>query len=157
MNTTVQKMAYVIHTTFQLQNTNKPDDTNYIRQIYIKNKNWNTEPAPIHIEDKTTNFEKILKTKKITKQLNGRNLRNLTYPQSVTLRLLKKNNNLTIKPTDKNLGPAIMETNKYVLQILKEHLLTKDYERLTEDSAKHKINDINRTLKSYITDNFASL
>jgi predicted double-glycine peptidase len=115
INTTVQKMAYAIRTTFP-------------------------EPAPLHIEDKITSFEKILKTEQnnLIHKLNGRNLRNLTYPQSVTLRLLKQNNNLTVKPTDKNLGPAIIETKEYVSRILKEHLLTSDYGKLTEASAKNK-------------------
>jgi hypothetical protein len=133
-------MAYAIRTTFQLQHLTQPDDSTYIKQIYIKNKIWNPEPAPLHIEDKITSFEKILKTEQnnLIHKLNGRNLRNLTYPQSVTLRLLKQNNNLTVKPTDKNLGPAIIETKEYVSRILKEHLLTSDYGKLTEASAKNK-------------------
>jgi len=159
INTTVQKMAYAIRTTFQLQHLTQPDDSTYIKQIYIKNKTWNPEPAPLHIEDKITSFEKILKTEQnnLIHKLNGRNLRNLTYPQSVTLRLLKQNHNLTIKPTDKNLGPAIIETKEYVSRILKEHLLTSDYEKLTETSAKNKINDINKSLKDLITDNLTNL
>jgi hypothetical protein len=159
INTTVQKMPYAIRTTFQLQHLTKPDDSTYIKQIYIKNKTWNPEPAPLHIEDKITSFEKILKTEQnnLINKLSGRNLRNLTYPQSATLRLLKQNNNLTIKPADKNMGPAKIETKEYVSKILKEHLLTTDYEKLTKASAKNKINDINKSLKSLITDNLANL
>ncbi len=52
------------------------------------------------------------------------------------LNLLKHNKHLTIKPTDKNLGPAIMETKVYIKQVLTEHLLTKDYKQLTTAEAK---------------------
>jgi hypothetical protein len=61
INTTVQKMAYAIRTKYNLQALNKEDDSDYIKQIYIKNKTWNPEPAPLHIEDKITDFEKLLK------------------------------------------------------------------------------------------------
>jgi len=145
-------MAYAIRTKYNLQALNKEDDSDYIKQIYIKNKTWNPEPAPLHIEDKITDFEKLLKHQQnnLSNLLWGKNLSNLTYPQSVTLHLLKCDNNLTIKPTDKNLGPAIMETKDYINQILDQHLLTKDYERLSEETAKHRINAVNNTLKSLI-------
>jgi hypothetical protein len=43
-----------------------------------------------------------------------------------------------------------METKDYINQILDQHLLTKDYERLSEETAKHRINAVNNTLKSLI-------
>jgi hypothetical protein len=46
-----------------------------------------------------------------------------------------------------------METEDYIHQVLKDHLLTKDYERLSEKTAKHRICNITRTLKSHITEN----
>ncbi len=115
-------MAYAIRTQYNLQTMNKPNNSDYIKQIYIKNKNWNPEPAPLDIEDKITHFEKQLKNqqKTLVSTTQGRNFRNLTYPQSVTLRRLKLDGNLTIKNTDKNLSPAIMETEDYVTQVLKD-------------------------------------
>jgi len=91
IKTTVQKMAYAIRTSFHLQKLNIEDSSEYIKQLYIKNKNWHPEPAPLLIEDKITQFEKQLKArhKHLTATLNKRNLRNLTYSQSATLRLLK--------------------------------------------------------------------
>jgi hypothetical protein len=116
-------------------------------------------PAPSQIEDNITYFKKTLKAeqKQLTCTLHNRNLRNLTYSQSATVRLLKANKNLTIKPTDKNLGPAIMETEDYIKQVLKEHLLSKDYERVLEATAKHKMEDIKQTLTSLISENQALL
>jgi len=132
INTTVQKMAYAIRTTFHLQNASLTKDSDYIKQIYVRNRNWNPDPAPIHIENNITTFEKNLKQRQNeqTYKLQNRDLRNLTHTQSAALRQLKQDENLTIKPTDKNLGPAIMETETYIKQILTEHLLTKDYQKL---------------------------
>jgi len=148
-------MAYAIRTTFHLQNSNLARDSDYIKQIYVRNRNWNPDPAPLHIENKITTFEKILKERQNEQicKLQNRNLRNLTHTQSSALRQLKKDENLTIKPTDKNLGPAIMETETYVIQILQEHLLTKDYRRLSETMAKNRLADIKHNLKSLIDNN----
>jgi hypothetical protein len=155
INTTVQKMAYAIRTTFHLQNSNLTKDSDYIKQIYIRNRNWHPDPAAIHIENNITTFEKNLKEhqNEQTYKLQNRNLRNLTHTQSLALRQLKQDENLTIKPTDKNLGPAIVETETYVKQILKEHLLTKDCQRLSEATAKNRLTDIKHTLKSVIDNN----
>jgi hypothetical protein len=148
-------MAYAIRTTFHLQNSNLTKDSDYIKQIYVRNRNWNPDPAPIHIENNITTFEKNLKQRQNeqTYKLQNRNLRNLTHTQSMALRQLKQDENLTIKPTDKNLGPAIMETETYIKQILKEHLLTKDYQKLPETTAKNRLADIKHTLKSVIDNN----
>jgi hypothetical protein len=51
------------------------------------------------------------------------------------MKLLKQNKNIIIKSTDKNLGPATMDTKDYVLQVLKEHLLTNAYRQLTQSEA----------------------
>jgi hypothetical protein len=159
INPTIQKMAYAIRTQYNLQTIDKPNNSDYIKQIYIKNKSWNPEPAPLDIEDKITHFEKQLKNqqKTLVSTTQGRNFRNLTYPQSVTLRRLKLDGNLTIKNTDKNLSPAIMETEDYVTQVLKDHLLTKDYEKLSEVTAKYRMDDLTRTLKMLITENYKIL
>lgn len=129
INDTVKKMAYSIQTHYNLKALGLNTKSEFIKQIFVWNKNWNPEPAPHHIEEKITQFEKQLKARQnqlIAKHTNS-NLRNLTMQQSLTLWGLKENNSLTVKPTDKNLGPVILDTNAYIRQILQEHLLTKDY------------------------------
>jgi len=59
-------MAYAIRTQYNLQTIDKPNNSDYIKQIYIKNKSWNPEPAPLDIEDKITHFEKQLKNQQKT-------------------------------------------------------------------------------------------
>jgi hypothetical protein len=57
-------MAYAIRTKFHLQKINTTTDMEYIKQIYIKNKNWNPDPAPLHIEDNITKFENLRESQK---------------------------------------------------------------------------------------------
>ena len=72
------------------------------------------------IENKITEFEKALKEaeKRIVLKNKKRNLNNLTPLQTQTLTALKNNKILLIKPTDKNLGTAIMDTQLYIRQVL---------------------------------------
>jgi hypothetical protein len=129
MSKTLLKMAYSICTKFQLDAMGLSDNSNFEKQIYTKNKNWNPVPAPLIIEEKLTEFGKALNEEKnkIILKYTGRNLNNLMPSQRLVLHLLKHNKHLTIKPTDKNLGPAVVETAVYTKQVLTEHLLTKDY------------------------------
>ena len=121
-------MAHSIRTKCQLDIMGLSDNSNFEKQIYAKNKNWNPGPAPLIIEEKLDEFEKALNKEKnkIILKHSGRNLNNLTSSQRQVLHLLKHNKHLTIKPTDKNLGPAVMETAVYTRQMPTEHLLTKD-------------------------------
>jgi hypothetical protein len=149
---TIRRMAYNIRTMYHLKECGATNNEDYIKQIYIKNKTWNPPPAPTQIEDKLTEFEKSLHSEhhsRVTKT-SKINLNNLTLPQRQTLALLKGNTNFTIKPTDKNLGPVIMDTAKYIEQVLKEHLLTKDYLQLSPTEAKHKMEDLKVTLKALL-------
>jgi hypothetical protein len=125
----------------------------YIKQIYAKNKHWDPEPAPSKVEDGITEFDKALHNVQETLNLKQQkiNLRNLTYLQSKMLRILKESKHLTIKPTDKNLGPAIMDTDNYIKQVLQEHLLTKDYVQLSDVAAKTQMDNIKHKLKTLIT------
>jgi len=111
------------------------------------------------IEDKITEFEKSLKSHH--QQLNQRHkftkLTNLNPLQAKTLKELKSNKNIIIKPTDKNLGPAMMDTSQYINQVLKEHLLTPDYRQLSHLEATRAFEKIKTTLKNLIQANTQSL
>jgi hypothetical protein len=124
----------------------------YIKQIYIRNKHWNPEPAPPTVEDAITAFDKALHGMQQTLILKQQkmSLQNLTYSQSKRLRTVKESNHLIIKPTDKNLGPAIMDTDTYIKQVHKEHLLTSDYEQLSNVAAKRQMYNIEHELKTLI-------
>jgi hypothetical protein len=155
INNAVQKMAYSIRTRCFLMEHGNSNKSNYIKQIYIRNPNWNPPPAPIRIEDSITNFEKLLKAShyKLSRKHHKVNLSKLTTLQSQALKLLRQNKQLIIKPTDKNLGPALLDLDTYIIQVLQEHLLTKDYAQLSHHEANNKIETLKHSLKQLIASN----
>ncbi len=137
-------MAKSIRTKQYLAETGLDNNSTYIKQIYKKNPTWNPPPATLLIEDKITEFEKELKH--LQQDINIKNkpkkMTNLTPIQTIALQKLKRNPNIVIKPTDKNLGPAAMDTEDYIIQILKEHLLTADYKQLSKAEAQNKMDQL---------------
>jgi hypothetical protein len=49
----LKKIAYSIRTKFYLKKNGTVDSMNYIKQLYIKKKNWNPPPAPASIKNKS--------------------------------------------------------------------------------------------------------
>jgi hypothetical protein len=72
----------------------------------------------------------------------SKKMTNLNPIQTIALRQLKQNPNIVIKPTERNLGPAAMDTEDYIIQILKEHLLTADYNQSTKAEAQNKMDQL---------------
>jgi hypothetical protein len=112
-------------------------------------------PASNQIEDKLTENGMALKLQQTLLNLKNsfRNLNNLTTAQLKTLNLLKQNKNLLIKPTDKSLGPSVLDTCTYIKQVLNEHLLSKDYKQLSATEAKNLLDKAKTTLQKLIIDN----
>jgi hypothetical protein len=108
--------------------------------------------VPLEIEEKMTTFEKLLKRKQ--EHLSTRNkknkLTNLSPIQHKVPTQLKQNKNIIIKPTDKNLGPAVLDTKTYIKQILQEHLLTTNYTQLTKETAKNSIENLKLLFKNLL-------
>jgi hypothetical protein len=55
-------MARSIRTNYHLKQHNLDSNKDYEKQIYVKNTGWQPPPAPLHIEDKISSFEKTLKS-----------------------------------------------------------------------------------------------
>ncbi len=152
-------MARSIRIKYFLRKHKLPPDDAYHKQIYICNTNWHPPPAPLHIENHITNFEKGLKQKLqdiINKNKNKTRL-NLTPLQLSAMKKLRTNNALIIKPTDKNLGPAVMDTKTYIKQILQEHLLTSHYQQLSKQDSLNRLENFKATLKDLISSNLNHL
>jgi hypothetical protein len=144
INNTMLKMARSIRTSFYLKQHGIIQEGDYKKQIYVSLKNWLPPPAPLEIEEKMTTFEKLLKRKQehpSTKNKKNK-LTNLSPIQHKALTQLKQNKSIIIKPTDKNLGPTILDTKTYIKQILQEHLLTTSYTQLTKETAKNNIENL---------------
>jgi hypothetical protein len=60
---------------------------------------------------------------------------------------LQQNKNLIIKPTDKNLAPALMDLETYIKQALQEHLLTNDYIQSSHEEMRRKMSILRSTLQ----------
>ena len=137
-------MARSIRICHFLQSGGINSTSHYKKQIYIKNTNWHPSPAPLTIENKITEFEKALKDKQhhLETKYTKRNLSNLTPFQTKILLKLRQNTNIVIKPSDKNLGPAVLDTSRYITQVLEEHLLTKDYRRLTREDTLYRMDQL---------------
>jgi hypothetical protein len=58
INKIILRIAHSIQTTFYLKQNNLNHNSQYEKQIYLKNNSWNPPPAPPHIEDKFSSFEK---------------------------------------------------------------------------------------------------
>jgi len=155
INKTVLKMARSIRIRYFLKQQGLTNDDDYAKQIYICNSNWHPPPAPLHIEEHITSFEKALKSKQqeiVTKNWQ-KPLLNLTPLQLSALKQLKSNNKIIIKRTDKNLGPAIMDTEAYIKQVLHEHLTTKHYQQLSNAEGHARYENFKSALKDLIITN----
>jgi hypothetical protein len=153
INKTILKMANSIRTKYFLDANNTSTNADYIKQIYKRNTTWHPPPAPNLIEEKITLFEKSIKSKqqKLIEKNNKLNNSNLTPIQLRALRSLQNNKKLIIKPTDKNLGPALMELETYVKQVLKEHLLTENYVQLPRKEMERRMSSLKTTLQDIIS------
>jgi hypothetical protein len=62
---------------------------------------------------------------------------NLSKRQEKLLESLRKAKQFIITPTDKNLGPAILELSQYMERCFQDHLLNKStYRRLTDPESQ---------------------
>jgi hypothetical protein len=159
INSTMLKLARSIRTKYYLAKITTGNSLEYEKQIYKKNLNWNPPPAPLIIEDKITEFEKAIKSfqKKLSDKYNSLKSPNLNPFQQKILLQLRKNHNIIIKPTDKNLGPAAMDTTEYIKQALQEHLLTNTYKQLSEMEAKNRMIHLKEILKNLVATHSKSL
>ena len=144
----MKKLAYRIRTKQYLLTENRLSNREYIPQIYIKLQNWHPPPASLTLENCITAFEKQLKATITSNNKKTRPYTNLTPTQKTTLRELKHSNDFIILPTDKNLGPSIMNRDTYITQVFEEHLLTTSYTQLSEPIANQRLANTRELLKN---------
>ncbi len=142
----IKKLAYRIRTKQYLLTENRQSEREYIPQIYVKLKNWHPPPASLNIENRITAFEKHLKETVMINNNKTQKYINLTPTQKNTLRELQHSDEFIILPTDKNLGPSIMNRDTYITQVFEEHLLTRSYTQLSEPTAKQRLSNTQQLL-----------
>jgi len=146
IKTSMLKLAYKIRTKNHLITTGKTNANEYIPQLYIKLKNWNPPPAPLNTEERMTLFEKKIKEASRINNLQTHTFTSLTPNQKITLNELKQSTEFIIMPSDKNLGPAIMNREEYIKQVLTEHLLTPSYLKMNANLATAQISHTKQLL-----------
>ena len=124
-----------LHCRFNLDATTDDGKNNeeYIPRLYIPSK-WQPPQAPSNFEFTFDNFDKMITEER--RSLPWTRRFNLTPSQRHVLSELTQRPDLIVLPTDKNLGPCVIERKTYIDQVLKEHLLQKqNYEQLSPESA----------------------
>jgi hypothetical protein len=86
-----------------------------------------------------TLFEKRLREASQINSLQTHYFTSLTPSQKQTLNEFKHSKEFIVNPTDKNLGPVVMNRDEYISQVLKEHLLTPTYQQLDPNIAHRRI------------------
>lgn len=112
------------------------------QQLYLPNPDWepNSDHIPVEIRARVSHF-----VQQLSKSFHHRKVAsNLSKQQQNCLHQLRNNKDLLVIPSDKNLGPVILDRNEYVRRCLLEHLMTPNYEQLDDDIA---INFVNTTQK----------
>ena len=113
------------------------------KKIYVK-PSWN----PDNVSDKT---EEILKNTAESNLRNEQNIyrsrpcaTNLSKHQFNILNHLPSNRDIIILMCDKNLGPAMMERERYIKKLLEQHLKDKNetYWQLTKQEASSRLTEI---------------
>ena len=103
----------------------KVKSTQFIPQLYKKNSFYSPPLATDEIEYNLSKFDSLLE--KAAADLPTKCKSNLTPTQYKLLQDLKGNPEFIILPSDKNLGPAILNREVYMERVLTEHLLSKAY------------------------------
>lgn len=124
------------------------------KQLFIRSK-WtpDTDQIPRELQARVDQFLRDLKPKFRPRKVKP----NLTHLQAKLLRYLKDSPDFIIFPTDKNLGPAILERSERINRALKDHvedpLICK---QLPEPEAIVAIAALGQTVESFIEDHHGS-
>lgn len=100
------------------------EDTNFIARIHVPNPNWSPPSAPTHIEAGLKAGRAALRSKLWTLP----NLANNSHPRRRFVRDFMQSEQLLLKITDKNLGPALIRKDWYEHQV-QIHLQNKNVYR----------------------------
>lgn len=118
--------------------TQDPDDS-FKPQFYVRNKDW----EPHATSNATENYlEHVLHdiSNKIPWQTRHRFK---PHPIFSELKHLRERSDITVRPSDKNLGPVLMYTTDYEAMVM-EHLNDRTNYELTRDTATSIVKDVFR-------------
>ena len=129
---------------FDDANDDKPAPKLYFRS------NWKPPESEFHPEliERLASFRRQIQEASSNQR---RSRSNLLPAQRAAFALLRRANNLHIFKTDKNLGPAIIETTSYIQRALDEHLNDKEtYGKLHELSAETWMDELRDEIRNKV-------
>ena len=146
LRNTVGKLVRSVRTQNMLVEKAKVQSTQFIPQLYKKSLFYSPPLATDEIEHNLSEFDRLLE--KAATDLPKKCKSNLTPVQYKLLQELKGNNEFIILPSDKNLGPAILNREFYMEKVLTEHLLTKAYRHMPPPEANKYLRETKNNLQS---------
>ena len=137
ISASIKRFTKDIRTAFAVADfePSESNDIEYIPKLYIKSDSWRPPQAPLLVEDAIHTFHEHL----LQAALANRNFRryNLNFQHRKLLQELRSSRQFIIVPTDKNLGPAIMNRDTYKTRALQDHLLdASSYQQLSPTDAQ---------------------
>ena len=132
------------------------DEDGYDPKIYLPDPSFDPERAPPPIEEGLVNLrtrlEALIKDNKQPRQ------HNLPPDVRKTLKELIDDKRFIVLPTDKNLGPCILERTTYIERCLKDHLLDEtSYKQLSKAVALRKIDQAVGEMRNLVMSNWEEL
>jgi hypothetical protein len=119
------------------------------KQLFIPKEDWNPDinELPREFRARVNYFLKKLEAQFQSKRASS----NLTLHQERLLKTLRKSDDFIVLPSDKNLGPCIIERCNYIKAAL-AHLSDPDtYEELEKDEALQAIRTLRNNIMEFLT------
>ena len=127
---------------FMFQGSNKNNE-NYDPKLYVPHPAFKPQEGPPSFKTALREFR--FEVEEATKPLlKKRNCSNIPSRYLYHLKNIKKSTNVIVTTTDKNLGPAIIDTKTYIRKNLQDHLLDSNrYQRFSSrEEAQSAINTV---------------
>jgi hypothetical protein len=123
------------------------DDDFDPKQLFVRS-DWEPSPTniPIEFRARVSHFLKLLRQQFRRRQVPS----NLLVLQSNTLADLLSFDEFQIFPSDKNLGPCIIEKSEYITRTLLHLGDTATYLQLSQDDAERKVIKTETLIKSFL-------
>ena len=129
---------------------NCSDNSDYEKKLYIRS-DWTPEEASPVLEEALQQFRTQICSKTTENLRRQRRQHNIPAGPRKLLKTLSDSPDFIILPTDKNLGPAILERSVYKTRCLADHLSdAKTYLRLTKEAALQRLQSATSSFNALI-------
>jgi len=118
---------------------NNNNDDQFNSRLYVKTT-WKPDPCNKECAEAFDKFENLVNEAR--RNLPTYRRYNLRKIQRRAIGELRKNNNIIIHGSDKQLGTFVVPRSKYIKQCLKEHMMnTRNYVQLSSDEVKKELTE----------------